>query len=228
MRKRLRVFGLFRLNAGHLVKRAFLLSGVPGRLIKAVVSGVGFCLQPLADAEIVVSFAVVWVRVRAGQLCNRRLKIPFRFLQTAAPEKQKAVCVVDARVGRIALKPFEIVVLRQVSRVAVLLKVRTIEEEILVGCRFLRRRNGFGRFGQRLRFRRFRAVGDDARSVGIQYGQFQRAFERGDSVGTTGKRLFRRNIRPRGKHAPAAFRQHDFRVGNRLCRIYAKTCRTFA
>ncbi len=206
MRKRLRVFGLFRLNAGHLVKRAFLLGGVPGCLIKAVVRSGGFLLQPLADAEIVVSFAVVRIRVRASQLCNRRLKMLFRFLQTAAPEKQKAVCVVDARVGRVASKPFEIIVLRQIGRVAILLKMRAVEEEILVGCRFFRRRNRFGRFGQRFRFGRFRAVGDDARSVGIQHGQFQRAFERVDSVSTAGKCLLRRNVRPRGKHAPAAFR----------------------
>ena len=88
--------------------------------------------------EVVIRLAVVRIRVLPGETLQCLAEMPFRLAKTSSPQQQETVCIVDADISLIPLQAFQIIRVREVSRMAVLFDMLSCQEELLIGHDFFR------------------------------------------------------------------------------------------
>ena len=134
-----------RLDACKFVECSVLPGGVPGCLVERIEGLVVARLEAQRKTQIVVRFAVVRVRVAAGDAHNRASERMLSRLEIPPTERQKPHRVVAPTIVRITPQCLEVVILGLEGRMPILLEVQSVEEQFVgrayLGRWFSRRRS---------------------------------------------------------------------------------------
>ncbi len=101
--KRLLIFSVPRSDHGKAVEAHLLLLARPGCLVEGVIRLLFPSLIEKRKAQVVERLRVIRVRDIHGKSPDGCPEVLLRLRKTAPPKEQKAVCIVDARIPRIAL-----------------------------------------------------------------------------------------------------------------------------
>ena len=136
-------------DGSKIVKGHFLLRGAPNGFVKCVERFFLFVLIQKGKAKAEIRLAIPRVGVFPCGAFDGSAEMRFSFGKACPSQQQHSVGGIQANIARIAVQPFQVIVLRKICCMEVLFKVLFGEVQLLAGgnfCRFERRlcRSGHG------------------------------------------------------------------------------------